>query len=99
MEFYSAIKKNGTSFTEALMDLEMITLSQSDREGQMPYDTSYMWNLNSGTSECILEQTQRYREQTSGYQSGREGKAWEFWISRCQLYILYRLDKQQDPTV
>ena len=33
MEYYSAIKKNETSFTAALMDLEMISLSKSDKEG------------------------------------------------------------------
>ena len=69
------------------MDLEMIALSQSDREDKYHmiqlHVESRIWH-----SECILEQTQRHREQTSGYQTGRQGKDWEFWISRCQLYYI-----------
>ena len=51
MEFYSAIKKNKTSFTAALMDLEMITLSKLYRERQIPYDSMYLWNPRDKTNE------------------------------------------------
>ena len=34
------------------MDLEMPE-SKSDRERQIPYDISYMWNLKYDTSELI----------------------------------------------
>ena len=51
MEYYSAIKKNETlPFATTWMDLEGIMLSEinkSDREKQIPYDFTYMWNLNS----------------------------------------------------
>ena len=46
MEYYSAIKKNGiTPFAATWMDLEVITVSKSDRERQIQHDIAYMWNL------------------------------------------------------
>ena len=46
------------------------------------------------------KQTHRYRELTCGCQGG-EGVGgrmeWEFGTSRCKL--IYRMDKQQGPTV
>ena len=46
MEYYSAIKKNEIMpFAATWMDLEIIILSKSDRERQVSYDTTYMWNL------------------------------------------------------
>ena len=29
--------------------------SKSDREGQISYDTAYMWNLKNGTNELIYK--------------------------------------------
>ena len=44
-EYYSAIKKNKiTSFASTWMELECVTLSEV-REGEISYDTTYMWNL------------------------------------------------------
>ena len=37
------------------MDLEMIILSKSDRERQISYDITYMWNLKYDTNELIYE--------------------------------------------
>ena len=47
MEYYSAIKKNEIMpFAATWMDLEIIILSEvSQRERQISYDTTYMWNL------------------------------------------------------
>ena len=47
MEYYSAIKRNKIgSFVETWMDLETVILSEvSEKERQIPYDTTYMWNL------------------------------------------------------
>ena len=48
MEYYSAIKKNEIMPLAATwMDLEIIILSEvkSNRERQISYDTTYMWNL------------------------------------------------------
>ena len=46
MEYYSAIKKNEVMpFAATWMQLEIIILSKSERERQIPYDITYMWNL------------------------------------------------------
>ena len=38
------------------MDLEIITLSEvSQRERQVSYDITYMWNLKSNTNEMIYK--------------------------------------------
>ena len=37
------------------MDLEIITLVKSERERQIPYDITYMWNLKYDTNELIYE--------------------------------------------
>ena len=42
MEYYSAAKKNEIMpFTAIGMDLEIIILSKSERERQIPYDITY----------------------------------------------------------
>ena len=55
MNCYSAIKKNEMlPFATTWMDVEGIMLSEvkSDRERQILYDITYMWNLkNKQTSE------------------------------------------------
>jgi len=44
-EYYSAIKKNEIMpFAATWMELECVTLSEV-REGEISYDTPYMWNL------------------------------------------------------
>ena len=46
MEYYSAIKKNEIMpFAATWMALEIIILSKSDRQRQISYDITYMWNL------------------------------------------------------
>ena len=49
-----------------------IKWSKSERERQIPYDVTYMWNLNYGTNELIYK-TERLtdRKQTYGYQRGK----------------------------
>ena len=44
-------------FTVTWMDLEIIILKQSksERERQIPYDITYMWNLKYDTNEHIYE--------------------------------------------
>ena len=53
MEYYSAIKKNEIMpFAATWMDLEIIILSevsQTDREIQMSYNITYIWNLKYDT--------------------------------------------------
>ena len=56
MELYSAIEKKGLlPSATPCMDLEGIMLSESsDREIQILYDTTYMWNLKN-TKKQISE--------------------------------------------
>ena len=55
MEYYSAIKKNEIMpFAAAWMDLEITILSEV-RERQIPYDTTYMWNLKYDKNEPIYK--------------------------------------------
>ena len=56
MEYYSGIKRNEIgSFVETWMNLENIILSKvkSERERQIPYDITYVWNLKHDTNELI----------------------------------------------
>ena len=46
MGYYSAMKKNEIiPFAATWMDLEIIILSEADRERQISYDIAYMWKL------------------------------------------------------
>ena len=42
-------------FAATWMDLEIIILSKSERERQIPYDITYMWNLKYDTNELIYK--------------------------------------------
>ena len=56
MEYYSAIKRNEIMpFAATWMNLEIIILSKPNRERQIPYDTTYMWNLKYDTTEPTYE--------------------------------------------
>ena len=61
------------SFAATWMQLEMIILSKSERERQIPYDITYMWNLKSMTKMNLSmkqKQNQGHRERTGGCQGG-----------------------------
>ena len=64
-----------------------IKWNKSERERQIPYDISYMWNLKHGTNEPVKQkQTNRHREQICGCGVwGRRGMDWEFGVSRWKL--------------
>ena len=54
LEYYSAIKKNKIMpFAATWMELETLILSEvkSERERQIPYGITYIWNLIYGTNE------------------------------------------------
>ena len=58
MKYYSAIKKNEIMpFAATWRDLEFIILSEVklERERQILYDITYMWNLKYGTNGPIHE--------------------------------------------
>ena len=71
--------------------------SKSERE--MPYDTTYMWNLSYDTNELIYKtETDSQTLRTDlwfprGKWSGR-GMDWEFWISRCKLCYIERINNK-----
>ena len=78
MENYAAIKRNKIlPFAATWMDLEGIMLSEmSDRERQILYDITYHLYVESKKYNKLVnitkkKQTHRYREQTSGYPSGK----------------------------
>ena len=57
-EYYSAIKKNEIMPFAATMDGPRDyhnKKSKSERERQIPYDITYMWNLKYDTSELSYE--------------------------------------------
>ena len=63
-------------FAATWMDLDIIILSaMTERERQIPYDITYMWNLNNNINSLITKQiqTNRHKQQTHGYQR-RMGK-------------------------
>ena len=57
MKYHSATKKNEMMpFAATWMDLEMIILSEvNQRERQILYDITYMWNLKYDTNELIYK--------------------------------------------
>ena len=51
MDYYSAMKKKKImQFAATWMELETLTLNKSERERQIPYDTTYIWTLVYGTN-------------------------------------------------
>ena len=57
MEYYSVIKKNEIlPFAATWMPLEIIILSEvSQKERQIPYDITYIWNLKYYVNERVFE--------------------------------------------
>ena len=48
-------RKEIVPFAATCMQLEMIILSMSEREKQIPCDTTYMWNLKYDTDELVYK--------------------------------------------
>ena len=63
------------AFAATWMQLGIIRLSKSERERQIPYDITYMWNLKYDTNEPIYKTG--HREQAGGCQGeggwGKDG--------------------------
>ena len=74
------------------MELEIIILNEvkSEREKQIPYDITYMWNLKYDTNETT-KQTHRHREQTCGWlprgRGGGEGWSGSLGLADANYYI------------
>ena len=55
MEYYSSIKNKIMPFAATWMEIEILMLSEvSQREKDIPYDITYIWNLIYDTNEPIL---------------------------------------------
>ena len=56
MEYYLAIKNNEIMpFAATWRNLEVILLSKSDRERQILYDITYVWNGKNDTNKLIYK--------------------------------------------
>ena len=80
-------------FAATWMQLEIIMQSKSERERQIPYDVTYIWNLKHGTDESIYKteidsQTQRTDLWLPRGRTGGRGIDWEFGVGRCKLLYI-----------
>jgi len=75
---------------------------KSDREGQTPYDITYVWNLKYDTDEPTYEtETESQAQRIDLWQL--MGRGWGTggvagW-GQHMLAFIYRLDKQQGPAL
>ena len=81
-------------FTAMWMDLEIIVLSKSERERQIPYGITYMWNLKYDTNEHIYKTETDSQTQRTDLWLPRVRKIGEGWIGSLALaeanyYIYY----------
>ena len=82
MEHYSGTKKEQNNAICSNMDATRDShtkWSKSEREGQIPYDTTYIWNLIYGTNEHFhKKETHELWEQTCGAkgEGEEEGVGW-----------------------
>ena len=77
------------------MDTARDSHTKRRRKGQIPYDTTYMWNLKYSTNEPIYKtETPSHREKACGCQGEGNGMDWKFGVSRCKLLCLERIDKE-----
>ena len=62
MEYYSSIKNKIMPFAATWMEIEILMLSEvSQREKDISYDITYIWNLIYNTNEPI------YRKETNSW--------------------------------
>jgi len=95
IEYYLTLKKNeimpaNCSHMDATRNSHT-KWSTSERERQIPYDITYIWNLKYGTDEPIYKnRLKRHGGQTCHHQGGRGGSEmdWDFGVSTCKLLYL-----------
>jgi len=80
------------SFAATWMQLEIIILSEVKSERQIPYDITYMWNLNYDTNETTYEididsdiTVQTWSCQAEG--NGKEGRIGSLRLVDANYYI------------
>ena len=76
MEYYSAIKRNETElFVVRWMNLESVIQSEvSQKEKQIPYANTYIWNLKKN---CTDEPFLQGRNKDVDIENGLEDVGWE----------------------
>ena len=75
MKYYSVIKNNEIMpFAASWMELEIIILSKSKRERQIPYDIIYIWNQNHDTNELLWNRKRLTDIETTHMIAKREGE-------------------------
>ena len=95
MEYYSAIKKNKIiPFAPVWMEQEALILRdvKSDRERQIPYDITSIWNIIYATNEPICTKDKNSWTWSTDLWlrggGGGSGMDWEFGVRRCELLHL-----------
>ena len=76
--------------------------SKSERERQIPYATTYTWNLKYYTSELIYKtETESQTQRTEWWlpRGGNQGKDGEGGWGQLMQALTYRMDTQQGPAV
>ena len=96
MKYYSVIKNNEIMpFVTSWMELEIIILSKSKRERQIPYDIIYMWSRKHDINELLwnrkrltdIDNRLVVAKGTGG------GMNWESGVSRCKLLFTEWINK------
>ena len=74
-------------FAATRMELE--TLILSERERQIPYDITSIWNLIYGTNAFHRKENYGLGEQTCGCQGAGRGSGmdWELGVNRCRQLL------------
>ena len=76
--------------------------SKSDRERQISYDITYMWNQKNDTVNLFTKekQTHRLREWTYGYQGGWVGRRDRLGVLDWHVHTaIFKIGNHQGPTV
>ena len=81
------------------MDLEIIKLSQVDRERQKSYDITYKWNLKKWYKWIYLQNRLIDIENKLWLPKGKgeEGDKLGIWDT-CKYPTIYKIDNQQGPS-
>ena len=100
VEYYSAVKKK-ICHLQPMNELDILILSKSERERQIIYDITYMWNLNYGTNECIYKtETDSDIEDRLVIIKGMGDGVGQLGFGGWYLQtITFRMDKQGGPAV
>ena len=85
MEHYSDRKK--MPFAAIWMDLEISIRKQSksERERQIPYDITYVWNINMTQMNLTMKQKSTHSYRDRFMVAKGEGAVREYWIGSLEL--------------